>query len=326
MPFLIKGRMALSRSGETNLYGGVRNVRLEASDAMPRVLATIASAHVDYSRALICPRNQVKYLIAVSVRWCDHMKLPTTFFQTSLPVAAALVLATACSPRQEGASGASATSAPVQGEPIKPLVADAELKGEPIATLAPPEASAPVAVADATATTPGAFAQASVTSDSDPKPAAEPAANVIRSGDTDYLSVGFDQLASYTFEVSDELLESKGDPKELTEKTNQQIPDTIRKLSDQSVAVKGYMLPLKVEQGAVTEFLLMRDQSMCCFGTVPKINEWVSVKTIGKGVKPVMDEPVTIFGKLHVGEMRENGYLVGIYRMDGEKLAGPLDL
>jgi hypothetical protein len=138
--------------------------------------------------------------------------------------------------------------------------------------------------------------------------------------------VGFDQLASYAFEVTDDLLEAKGDPGELTEKTNRQIPETIRKLDQQSVAVKGYMLPLKVEQGAVTEFLLMRDQSMCCFGTVPKINEWVSVKTIGKGVKPVMDEPVTIFGRLHVGEMRENGYLVGIYRMDGEKLAGPLDL
>ena len=27
------------------------------------------------------------------------------------------------------------------------------------------------------------------------------------------------------------------------------------------------------------------------------------------------------FDTLHVGEMRENGYLTGIYRMDGEKMA-----
>jgi hypothetical protein len=39
-----------------------------------------------------------------------------------------------------------------------------------------------------------------------------------------------------------------------------------------------------------------------------------------------MDQAVTLYGKLHVGEIRENGYLVGIYQMDGEKLAGPLDL
>ena len=122
------------------------------------------------------------------------------------------------------------------------------------------------------------------------------------------------------------MLEATENVEAVTEKTNGIIPENVRKLNASSVAVKGYMLPLKVEEGQVTEFLLMRDQSMCCFGTVPKINEWVSVKTIGSGVKPIMDEPVTIFGKLHVGEIRENGYLVGIYRMDGEKLAGPLDL
>ena len=92
------------------------------------------------------------------------------------------------------------------------------------------------------------------------------------------------------------------------------------------VSLKGFMLPLKVEGGLVTELLIMRDQSMCCYGAVPKINEWVSVKMTGKGVKPIMDQAVTLYGKLHVGEIRENGYLVGIYQMDGEKVAGPLDL
>jgi hypothetical protein len=55
----------------------------------------------------------------------------------------------------------------------------------------------------------------------------------------------------------------------------------------------------------------------------PKINEWVSVKMTEKGVKPIMDQPVTLMGKLHIGEMRENGYLIGIYRMDGEKMEAP---
>ncbi len=254
------------------------------------------------------------------------MKSPTNHFLTALPIIAAALL-TACSPKQESAGGDTTTSAPpVQGEPIKPLAAaSAEVKGEPIQPLAKPEPVAPVATnAVAAAVAPEIPATDGAEREPDFEVPRTP--TFIKSGDVDYLSVGFDQLASYTFEVTDELLEAKGDPAELSAKTNQQIPELIRKLSDQSVAVKGYMLPLKVVEGAVTEFLLMRDQSMCCFGTVPKINEWVSVKTIGKGVKPVMDEPVTIFGKLHVGEMRENGYLVGIYRMDGEKLAGPLDL
>jgi len=251
------------------------------------------------------------------------MKPSLALIRAVLPVVTLALLTTACSPDpQSSGAGKDQGVVAVQGEPIKRLAAAAEIKAEPIQPSAKPEPPAPVAT--------NAVAAVAPPNDGIRR---EPNFEVptttttfIKSGDVDYLSVGFDQLASYTFEVTDDLLEAKGDPAELTAKTNQQIPETIRKLSDQPVAVKGYMLPLKVEQGAVTEFLLMRDQSMCCFGTVPKINEWVSVKTIGKGVKPVMDEPVTIFGKLHVGEMRENGYLVGIYRMDGEKLAGPLDL
>lgn len=62
---------------------------------------------------------------------------------------------------------------------------------------------------------------------------------------------------------------------------------------------------------------------MCCYGAVPRINDWVSVKMKKGGVKSIMDQPVTIYGKLHVGEMLENGYLVGIYEMDGVKMDGP---
>ena len=138
----------------------------------------------------------------------------------------------------------------------------------------------------------------------------------------EFTVVGFDRLSGYHFEMTDDILAPSNQVAEAsaTVKTTNQIPATIRALDKKRVALKGFMLPLKVERGRVTEMLIMRDQSMCCFGTVPKINEWVSVKTSAEGVKPIMDEPVTVVGTLHVGEMRENGYLVGIYRMDGEKL------
>lgn len=258
------------------------------------------------------------------------MKTHFKFLQL-LPAVTLAVLLTACSPSQESSHDAGQpTQTALQGEPIKPLAPAVEPpQGEPITSLAsaentdveaaqPAEPAAAVATEVAEAPAPAVATTEAAAADSE--------VETIRSGDRDYLSIGFNQLAAFNFEMTDDLLEAKGDPDELTEKTNGQIPESIRKLNEQSVAVKGYMLPLKVVEGAVTEFLLMRDQSMCCFGTVPKINEWVSVKTIGKGVKPMMDEPVTIFGKLHVGEMRENGYLVGIYSMDGERLAGPLDL
>ncbi len=59
---------------------------------------------------------------------------------------------------------------------------------------------------------------------------------------------------------------------------------------------------------------------MCCFGSVPKINEWICVEPGGEGVKPIMDQPITIMGKLRVGEIRENGFLIGIYKMQAARV------
>ena len=144
--------------------------------------------------------------------------------------------------------------------------------------------------------------------------------------DEDFKVVGFEKLSAFEFEMSDDILNPPTESDtNISARTEAMIPDGVRAFDNQRVALKGFMLPLKVEGGLVTELLVMKDQSMCCFGTVPKINEWVSVKMVEKGIKPIMDQPVTLFGKLNVGEMRENGYLVGIYSMDGERMAGPLD-
>lgn len=177
-----------------------------------------------------------------------------------------------------------------------------EVRGAPIQKLAPPPTNAAPATAEGKAPAPGVVQK-----------------------DGDFFIVGFDRLASFNYDVPDEA--PVGTNKTVkVEPPKEQIPPAVKAFDKQRVALKGFMLPLKVEGGLITELLIMRDQSMCCYGTVPKINEWVSVKMTGKGVKPIMDQAVTLYGKLHVGEIRENGYLVGIYQMDGERIAGPLDL
>jgi len=136
-------------------------------------------------------------------------------------------------------------------------------------------------------------------------------------------TLGFDKLASYNFETPDGPITNQ--PAATADSANDQIPLSIKALTDKRFAIKGFMLPLKVDGGSVTEFLLMKDQSMCCYGNVPKITEWINVKTAGKGMKPILDQPISIEGTLHVGAVRENGYLVGIYQMDGEKMLGTTD-
>ncbi|MBX3744118.1 MAG: DUF3299 domain-containing protein [Verrucomicrobiae bacterium] len=137
------------------------------------------------------------------------------------------------------------------------------------------------------------------------------------------LVVGFDELASFEYDLPDGPVEVEP---VAAGKASAQIPEGIQALNEQFVSLKGFMLPLKVEKGLVTELLIMRDQSMCCYGTVPRINEWVSVKMVGQGVKPIMDQAVVLHGTLKVGEMYENGYLVGIYEMAGDRMTGPMDM
>ena len=136
-----------------------------------------------------------------------------------------------------------------------------------------------------------------------------------------YLSVSFDKLASFEYQMPEDLTAPVADEDGTVYK--EQIPADIKALNAKNISLKGFMLPLKVEKGLVTEMLIMRDQSMCCYGTVPKINEWVSVRMDEEGVKPIMDEAVTIYGTLQVGEVLENGYLVGIYEMAGQKMSEP---
>ena len=137
-----------------------------------------------------------------------------------------------------------------------------------------------------------------------------------------YQGLTFEKLASFAYEVPLDPITNKVE----LAKLNAQIPERIKSLNEKPVAIRGFMLPLKVENGLVTELLIMRDQSMCCFGTVPKINEWINIRMAGEGVQPIMDQPITLMGQLKVGEVLENDYLVGIYEMEGDKMIGPLDL
>jgi hypothetical protein len=124
-----------------------------------------------------------------------------------------------------------------------------------------------------------------------------------------YEHVGFDRLAAFEYT-----------PPETEAATKDQIPERIKALNQRKVAVTGFMLPTKMDKGLVKEFLLVKDAMMCCYGAMPKVNEWIVVKMNGAGVKPLMDLPITFEGKLHVGEMFENGYLTGVYLLEGDRM------
>jgi len=127
----------------------------------------------------------------------------------------------------------------------------------------------------------------------------------------DVVAVGFDKLASFDFTAPESEAAAPDAEK--------QIPDRVREFNDRKVAVTGFMLPVKMDGGLVTEFLLVKDPMLCCYGVMPKVNEWVVVKMVGKGVPPLMDVPITFEGQLKVGQIYEGGYLTGLYLLKGER-------
>lgn len=132
-----------------------------------------------------------------------------------------------------------------------------------------------------------------------------------------YLKLGFDRLASYTFKVP--AFDPAANPGLPPPTGEEQIPAWLKDLNDRKVRLTGFMLPLKMEKGKVTEFLLLSDPMMCCYGAVPDMNQWVVVR-FKEGVRPIQDVPLDFYGQLKVGAMFENGYMTGIYALEGEKM------
>lgn len=127
-------------------------------------------------------------------------------------------------------------------------------------------------------------------------------------------ALNFKNLAGFKYEYPYE--EPKGKPWELRAQFEKRVPEHIRKLNGVKVALKGFMLPVETKKDRVTKFLLMADQSSCCFGKIPEPNEWVVVDMTAKEGGPIlMDQLVEIDGKIEVEEKWEEGFFVGIYHV-----------
>ena len=125
-----------------------------------------------------------------------------------------------------------------------------------------------------------------------------------------HLVVDFAQLADFTIESP--AFDPAVKPETALAAVDQQIPGAIKRLDGRSTQIAGFMLPVKMEGQLVSEFLLMRDQMMCCYGVTPRMNDWVVVK-VAKPVRFTPDVPVSFRGKFQVRAMQEQGFVTGVY-------------
>lgn len=95
------------------------------------------------------------------------------------------------------------------------------------------------------------------------------------------------------------------------------IPEAVRNLDGRRVSVRGFMLPIKLESGRVTQFLILRNHMACCYGVVPAPNDWI-VANSRAGVLSRQDTAAIHTGVLRVGARREEGFFIGIYVLEIE--------
>ena len=113
-----------------------------------------------------------------------------------------------------------------------------------------------------------------------------------------YQPVTFNQLSAFSC-VPDEI---------------PRLPSEILALHKKPVAVSGFMIPLGADPQGVSQFILVKNQLLCCFGQVPRPNEWMMVST-GRPVAITADKPITIRGELSVHQPQADSGENWIYEM-----------
>jgi len=97
------------------------------------------------------------------------------------------------------------------------------------------------------------------------------------------------------------------------------IPDQVQQLNGKWVELRGFMLPIN-EIKKIRSFVVIQSLWGCCFGQTPEVNHVIVVTMEPGKTVEFYPDPIRVIGQFAVGETREDGYLVSIYRLEGHKV------
>ncbi len=140
----------------------------------------------------------------------------------------------------------------------------------------------------------------------------------------DYFQLGFDTLSNFPSDIPP--LDGPRRDSHLKAKTPvPTVPLGIQALDGQKISVVGFMIPMMVENNNARTFILAQSRATCCYGVVPRLNQWIYVAMDrGKTVEATMDVPVTVYGTFKVErkfDVQNTGWC--LYRMTSEKVELP---
>jgi hypothetical protein len=90
--------------------------------------------------------------------------------------------------------------------------------------------------------------------------------------------------------------------------SREMLTEDIEKLNDQTVNLRGFILPASVMQTKnIKKFVLVRDNQECCFGPGAALYDCVIVQMQGDAVAEFTTRPVAVKGKFKVKEYKYPG-------------------
>ena len=103
-----------------------------------------------------------------------------------------------------------------------------------------------------------------------------------------------------------------------------EFPGPVKAKAGDERAMVGYMIPLeyKPKSDDIVIFMLVRDLMSCCFGGMPRPDEWVYVEMRGDAVAKLFPYvPVVVRGELVVGRLEDEfGFATGVYTMKADSV------
>ena len=129
-------------------------------------------------------------------------------------------------------------------------------------------------------------------------------------------SISFDILADYDFGTLDWSGGSQSN-QFIANQIEQIIPESIKALDNQQISVTGFVLPVETDGERIDSFLLLRDLQMCCYGTLPELNEWIYVEVPNhlEAKNLISDTPIKVRGTLQVEPRFKDDFLLSIYSL-----------
>ena len=99
-----------------------------------------------------------------------------------------------------------------------------------------------------------------------------------------------------------------------------ELPAEVRKCNGRRIKATGFINPT-TQARTLTEFLLVKDRSSCCFGARPQSNHYIEVKLVGGKKINYTTDPVTVVGTLKVEERFDGDWLLGLYWIEDGEIA-----